>query len=620
MSRRLDLSGRDIALLAVLTSLPLLGYQFGVGNQVEQFPIIERFRDPNFLAGDFYTDSAAAFGPRYYYSLLIAVLTNAASLPLVIFVLTCAANLALVLVTFAATRKQLGATAAGAAIAAALAVTNSSFPLGLAAYLRFESFQPASLAVPLSLLGFVWLAEGKRYAAVGSFFAATLFHPLIGTQIALIAYASCAIADLAARKPVNNLLTYIPSGALFAALLFVAWVLPGLSNRETPISSEEFFSILPAFRSPHHYLATNFPFSHYRELAAFVAAMAVLAVQVRRIAAQSVLRTRLLIATAIVLALCAASFILVDGLHNRMAASSQVFRALLLVKWAGFLLFGAVAGRWLSTGRPLLMAAPFAVLIATGEAQAYVMLGAALAILLAEKMAIGKWPELALTAVLLVAAAIVTIDIGSREESARAAIAGISIGLLYLSPLALVPASALAASLVVALIVFGLLNREMGLVDRGIFKPTYQWADVQTDDADISRWVEANTPAGATWITPPEFEIFRALAKRPIVVDWTSIPFQAGAMREWRRRIRVVYGDVPGGGFAAQQAISRNYRSITPEKLAQLSAEFNAPFAVLYRETPWPGPVLYENGSFKAVSLDIARPAADVHAVRKRRT
>ena len=383
MSRRLNLSGRDIAVLAMLTALPLLGYQFGVGNQVEQFPIIERFRDPNFLVGDFYTDSAAEFGPRYYYSLLLSLLTSAASLPFVILVLTCAANLALVLVTFAATRRQLGATAAGAAIAAALAVTNSSFPLGLAAYLRYESFQPASLAVPLSLLGFVWLTEGERYAAVGSFFAATLFHPLIGTQIALIAYASCAIADLAARKPVNNLLGYIPSGALFAALLFVAWVLPGLSNRESPISSEEFFSILPAFRSPHHYLATNFPFSHYRELAAFVAAMAVLAVQARHIAARSVLRTRLLIATAIVLTLCASSFILVDALHNRMAASSQVFRALLLVKWAGFLLFGAVAGRWLTTGRPLLMVAPFAVLIATGEAQAYVMLGAALPGLLA---------------------------------------------------------------------------------------------------------------------------------------------------------------------------------------------------------------------------------------------
>jgi hypothetical protein len=174
MPRRLDLSGRDVALLAVLTALPLLGYQFGMGNQVEQFPIIERLRDPSFIAGDFYTDSAATFGPRYYYSMLLSLLTSAASLPIVVLLLTCAANLALVVVTFTAASKRLGATAAGAAIAAALAVTNSSFPLGLAAYLRYESFQPASLAVPLSFLGFVWLTEGKRYAAVGAFFVAAL--------------------------------------------------------------------------------------------------------------------------------------------------------------------------------------------------------------------------------------------------------------------------------------------------------------------------------------------------------------------------------------------------------------------------------------------------------------
>src|SRR5215218_1103421 len=141
MRRRLDLSTRDITLLAVLTALPLLGYQFGVGNQVEQFPIVERLREPHFIAGDFYTDSAATFGPRYYYSLLLSVLTRIASLPVVVLLLTCAANLALVLVTFAAARTRLGATAAGAAIAAALAVANSSFPLGLAAYLRYESFQ-----------------------------------------------------------------------------------------------------------------------------------------------------------------------------------------------------------------------------------------------------------------------------------------------------------------------------------------------------------------------------------------------------------------------------------------------------------------------------------------------
>jgi hypothetical protein len=603
MRRRLDLSTRDIALLAVLTALPLLGYQFGVGNQVEQFPIVERLRDPHFIAGDFYTDSAATFGPRYYYSLLLSVLTRIASLPVVALLLTCAANLALGLVTFVAARSRLGATAAGAAIAAALAVANSSFPIGLAAYLRYESFQPASLAVPLSLLGFVWLSDGKRFAAVAAFFVAALFHPLIGPQAAMIAFAACALADLAARKPIRSLLAYIPSGALFVALLFVAWVLPATSSHGGSLSSEEFFAIFPSFRSPHHYLGTTFPLSHYVQLAAFVAAMAVLVVQGRRVDERSDLRAHLIFATGIVLILCAASLILVDGLHNRIAASAQIFRALLLVKWAGFILFGVVAGRWLSSGRPLLMAAPFAVLVATGAAQPLVMLGAILAVLLTERMPIGRRTEIALAAVLLVAAAGLTLQIGAREEAVRAALASLSIGLLYLAPIALIPAATIALSLTMALIAFGWFNRELNLVDRGIFNPTYQWDDIKGDDADIARWVKANTSPGAVWITPPQFEAFRLLAERPIVVDWTSIPFQENAMREWRRRIRVVYGDVPGGGFVALQGLERNYGSITPERLAQLSIEFDAPYAVIERRTPWPGATLYENGSYKAVSL-----------------
>lgn len=603
MSTRLNLSNRDIAFLVILTAIPVLGYQFGMGNQVEQFPIIERLRDPNFIVGDFYTDSAVRFGPRFYYSWFVSFLTHIAPLAVVIFLLTCAVNFGLGLVTFQAVRKRLEGSPTGSAIAAALAIANSSFALGLAGYLRFESFQPASIAIPLSFAGFIWLAEGRRYLAAGAFFVASLSHPLIGPEIALVAYGSCALSDLVERKGVRELLAYIPSGLLFAALFFVAWVLPDLSSENVRLSSEEFFSIVPAFRSPHHYLGTTFPLSHYRQVAAFLAAIAILAYQLRE-AGQVALRNRLLFATGIVIVMCAASLILVDSMHNRLAASAQVFRMLMVVKWAGFLLFGAVASRWLGTGRPLLVAAPFLVLLSTGEAQPYVMLAATTLALAAERWSVGKRTEIVLTVLLALFAFYETMHIGSREEVVRAALAGMSIGLLYMSPLVLPVAAGLAISAAIALIAFGWVNRSLQISHRGIFNPTYQWSDLKTDDADIARWAKVNTPAGAVWITPPEFETFRLIAERPVVVDFTSIPLQELAMREWRRRIRDVYGDVPGGGFVAQHAMDANYRAMTREKAAQLSAEYRARFAVLDRETPWPGKPLYENGTYKAVSLE----------------
>ncbi|QNP43227.1 hypothetical protein H9L15_15125 [Sphingomonas daechungensis] len=214
------------------------------------------------------------------------------------------------------------------------------------------------------------------------------------------------------------------------------------------------------------------------------------------------MRNRLLFATGIVIVMCAASLILVDSMHNRLAASAQVFRMLMVVKWAGFLLFGAVASRWLGTGRPLLVAAPFLVLLSTGEAQPYVMLAATTLALAAERWSVGKRTEIVLTVLLALFAFYETMHIGSREEVVRAALAGMSIGLLYMSPLVLPVAAGLAISAAIALIAFGWVNRSLQISHRGIFNPTYQWSDLKTDDADIARWAKVNTPAGAVWITP----------------------------------------------------------------------------------------------------------------------
>ena len=72
---------RDLAFLGLVALLPLYAAQFGVGNQVEQFALIERIRDPLFARGDFYVDSAAHLGqPRYYYAAAMAWLADATSL------------------------------------------------------------------------------------------------------------------------------------------------------------------------------------------------------------------------------------------------------------------------------------------------------------------------------------------------------------------------------------------------------------------------------------------------------------------------------------------------------------------------------------------------------------
>ena len=52
------MSRRDAIFVMLAAALPVLGYQFGLGNQVEQFSIVRRLSDPDFIPADFYVNSA----------------------------------------------------------------------------------------------------------------------------------------------------------------------------------------------------------------------------------------------------------------------------------------------------------------------------------------------------------------------------------------------------------------------------------------------------------------------------------------------------------------------------------------------------------------------------------
>jgi len=337
--------------LALLATLPLIGAQFGYGNQIEQLTIIARLQDPGFAPGDFYLDSAASFGPRIYYAWVLMVLNAALPLPVVIHGLSVLCNFALGAVTYGAARRFLGVGALGAGIAATLAVTNGSFSLGLAGYLRFDSFQPANIAIPASLIGFYLLLIGSVWRAVGCFTIAMLMHPLIGVEIAGIAYGAVGIARLWGTKIrdwITVLSPLVISGLVFGFLVGLAWILPTLNHDSvTKLSSEAFFAILAEFRAPHHYLALSFPRSAWLACGLFcLVTLVVLAVHMVRYGSRR--ETIALIAAALaVLVLCAASVWFVDIQNSRTFVTAQLFRMLMVLKWIGFLGLGWVLAEWI---------------------------------------------------------------------------------------------------------------------------------------------------------------------------------------------------------------------------------------------------------------------------------
>lgn len=598
-------SGSVLLFLLLVAGVQIAGYQFGQGNQVEQFSILFRLIDPAFAPGDFYVDSAAGFGPRYYYCLALAALTKLAPLPAVVFVLTFLTDLALAAVTYDAARRRLSAGRLGAAVAALAVVANSGFALGLAGYLRFDSYQPASLAIPLALFGVSSLIGGRRFPAAVAFAAASLAHPLIGLEAAMVAYAACALAELTRAKGAGELLrawlAYVPSGLLFGAVIFAAWVWPSLGQPHIP--DRELFDILIAFRSPHHYLALGFPLRHVATAILFAAGLGWMVVAKARADGLGFAGTALALVAGLIVVLCLASVPLVDVLHNRAYGTAQIFRMLMLVKWVGLLFFAWVCTRWFEAFGPMAWALALTPLLATGDAQPVGLCASLAAAVMLNRLRPARPGRIALVVGLFALVGFVDVFGGAKAEIIPVTVGAACLWLALGAETHLIARRSAAVVLVAAIVLFGIWNRDRGLPTPGL-RPAYDWADIKTPDADIARWAGGHSPSGAVWIVPPELETFRLLARRAVVVDHTSIPFQELAMREWRNRMRAVYGDVRGGGFPALEAMEAGYRSRDPSATRAAGRTYGAEFAVLYADTPWPGPELYRNAAFKAVSLN----------------
>ena len=172
-------TARDAAFACLLALLSTaLAYRFGVGNQIEQLPMILRQLDPGYLVNDVFVASSVSFGPRFYFAQIVATTCQWMSLPWAYAVLRLISDLALVAVTMWTARRVIGADRLGAMIAAVLTVVVSGIHLGDATELRYAVFQPASLSIPGMLLGLAFGLLGRPIAVAVVASLASVPHPL----------------------------------------------------------------------------------------------------------------------------------------------------------------------------------------------------------------------------------------------------------------------------------------------------------------------------------------------------------------------------------------------------------------------------------------------------------
>ena len=587
-----------------------VGYQFGFGNQTEQIPIVMRFLDPSFIQHDFYVNSAAEFGPRYYYVSLLAHVTKLIPLPVVIAGLALIVNMSLCAITIFASRDLLHSDTNASYLAAVLVVSVSSFSLGLVTDIRFVDFQPASLAIPGCLLA-IWAGiRGKPVLAALLAGISSLSHPLYGVETGAIAIGTAFLSLVIQHSRPVNLRTLqavvfrcAAASVLLAVAAFVFWINPQITHAQAPVPDREIIDILAYFRAPHHYIPSQFPISHYIAFTCFlVAYIAALSTWYRdhRDTARAI---SVLIPTVIVIFSCAAGFLLLEVWPTRLGMVAQPFRLLYIPKWIGLMVLSWLFAGWMVKGGWKSVYGWIASL-SGGSAHA-LMSFLSIAAEKLDRMTRG-WAKGMLRPLgpmlLLVVAVWTTASYGKPNESVLVAV-GIVTGSLLLSKRKRSWKVLSSICLVVVLVVVAGINRSVRFVDWDFLSPRLTWEDHAGDDIDIARWVRVNTPDAAVFVIPAEMSSFRIVAERAVVVDFKSLPFGDSAMQEWRQRIRDCYGNVDSGGFEARSDMAINYRSIDDTALVKIAAKYGARFAVLYVETPTSRPVLFGNSQYKIVQL-----------------
>jgi hypothetical protein len=554
-------SSRDIWLFLTLLSVlcTVVGYRFGYGNQTEQIPIILRHMDSSFLSNDFFVEAASGFGPRFYYAKFIALLATGFSLPWIFFVLTLVVNAGVVGVSYAATREVFRTGRLAGCLAAIFSVCVSGFGFGMAADIRFEDFQPASMAIPWALAA-LWMGMTDR-PLLASLFAviASIWHPLYGIETGALALLVVTTRILLDADGTRFLIRPICGAVILLVNACCFWILPGRGFSGDSLTATGVIEILGRFRSPHHYLASTFPARQYLALVLFI----LFGIRAFTLFIAKSKRRRdiaLLAAPAAILAACFCAYLFVEIWPFAAWVTAQPFRLLFALKWQGYLVMAWLLALWFESPAP---------------------------------------PRFLIAAAMLFGT-LTLIAAGARQELILVVLSGLLLSLLRTaSNFRRIGALLITVGIVTA----AFTNRVNQFTALKELMPVLVEADHRGDEADISRWAGGHTPAESVFITPASLEEFRFIARRAMVVDFKSIPFGADAMREWHRRLITCYGPVTGGGFPALALMDRNYLHIAPGRLKELGESYGASYAVLFSKTPTEQTALYQNATYKIIRL-----------------
>ncbi len=609
------------SIVAGLLATLLRSYRYGFDNHLEQLPLIFRAMDDSYLAGDYFVTAGSAYGPRTYYSALMASLGSVIPLPVVFLLLTCGAHILTTFVTCLMGRTMFRGNGLAPLLGAVFVMGVDSIAIGQASSLRSWHLTPQTLAMPAALMAFWCGFMGRPLLCALLAAGAAFIHPTVGLQTGLIGLGTAGLATLlglddrrrtATARIFSLVMTALAMAGLLAYAYFV-WIRP-----LAPADAEsDVFSLYIRFRVPHHFIPSTFAVADWAALAAFLAALALSWKWWRADpGTHRPLAWRYLIPVGALLAILAGGYVFVEVWPSKLWTAAQVFRLVFLLKWLGLVLLGGTVARWLTAKPADGWTSGLITLLGTGVFQPFFMLAAhliaGLGTILRSRF-YGPGLNLLFVALLVPAIGAMKTLVDGGELRIMGLLVAIAVWFAVIPhkwPRVGLPVLATAALLAIVIInrlqpIPLLANGRVPILsellapDRHVI--TLDQGHAPGDAA--AAFALANLPAEAVFLTPPQFGRFRCTARRAIVVDVISVTFAEEGIGEWYRRSIDCYGDVDGTGYAACRQWEEAYQTIPTERVLLAGRRYGATYAVLHAHTPTELPVVYADESYKIVGI-----------------
>jgi hypothetical protein len=608
-----NLSGRENYILVLLATIATLwGYDFGQSDHLEHLPILYRLLDADYLLNDdFVNVNTSTYNPRLLLFYVLVPLAKLVGVPALYLVLAWACNFFTARATalIAKIIWQDVPTAPLWAAVAVLAVPLSGW--GEVAYLRTDIFIPSAAATAFVLHGLYYLLLQRWLLMALVLGAGAVAHPLVvpvsGAMLWLVGGADlCRWQKLRFRAYYY----YLGGGLLWAAIV-AAIILPYLLQNwwAAKIDGAVFVDIYARFRNPHHFMPSFFMNAEETTKAWQWAGVLVLLLNFHFLAARSYQKNQLWLILALVLivfALLPFGAWGVEVKKSRFWAMLQVFRFLFIAKWFVLFLLGGFLARIFSSNlQPsrlkikiyflayiVLVLQPYYLFWAVGLHILGQLLQQAKALLLI-KLVVGGLAFWAF------------FQIEDKQilylPTALIAFAVVGSNKLY---------TALSTAFVLALLSHWLVVAADGSQSflKKHISHGFNLSNYKSPLTGVAKYLRENTDPQALIYAPPSSSELRLTARRALVVDFKTLPFDDLALVAWQARLFDCFGYTEKLGFEAQRWVFiPNYEYSPMEQQIKKAKFYKADYLLLYTKSEHGDyPLLYQDGDYKLVKVVVS--------------